>query len=150
MTSSSGAHGFNQAVSPSNLLQHGSRFIKAYCADCCCPAVERKAQEKLQKQKEKLERQKQRQQQAAAAAAAAVPGPVGPVKKIKVKALKLKNGMKVRVRASRPALFDKMAHPCCLSTHTHCIITHGQVVLGRMCRAAVLTRGDSHCADSCS
>lgn len=60
-------------------------------------AVEKKAQEKLQKQREKAERQKQRQQQAAAAAAAAVPGPVGPVKKVKVKALRVKRGMKVRV-----------------------------------------------------
>jgi hypothetical protein len=61
--------------------------------------VEKKAAEKLQKQKEKAERQKQRQQQAAAAAVAAVPGPVGPVKKVKVKALRLKRGMKVRVGA---------------------------------------------------
>lgn len=68
---------------------------------CCCPVVERKAQEKLQKQKDKAERQKQRQQQAAAAAVAAVPGPVGPVKKVKVKALRLKNGMKVRVSMLR-------------------------------------------------
>jgi hypothetical protein len=78
--------------------------------------VERKAQEKLQKQKEKLERQKQRQQQAAAAAVAAVPGPVGPVKKIKVKALKLKNGMKVRVSTCKPA------HTLCHQTCTGCAV----------------------------
>jgi hypothetical protein len=71
-----------------------------------CPTVEKKAQDKLRKQQEKAERQKQRQQQAAAAAEAAaagmaVQGPVGPVKKVKVKALRLKTGMKLRVSSGQ-------------------------------------------------
>lgn len=67
--------------------------------------MEKKLQEKLQRQREKTERQKERQSVAAAAAAAdsglvgvSIPAaPVGPVKKVKVKALRLKKGMKVRV-----------------------------------------------------
>jgi hypothetical protein len=71
-----------------------------------CPTVEKKAQEKLKKQQEKAQRQKQRQQEAAAAAEAAaagmaVQGPVGPVKKVKVKALRLKTGMKLRVSSGQ-------------------------------------------------
>ena len=71
--------------------------------------MEKAAQEKLQRQRAKAERQKQRQQEAAAAAEAAgevematadddAPPSGGAVRKPKVKALRLKKGMKIRVR----------------------------------------------------
>lgn len=67
--------------------------------------MEKAAQEKLQKQREKAERKKERQaiaeMEAAAPAADAAEAPAGgssrAVKKPKVKALRLKVGMKMRV-----------------------------------------------------